>query len=57
MHLLKRVNLNAIVDHLALTHIIKSEADTITARMKTLLEVLHSYLIKFVLYKRKGYDT
>ena len=33
-HLLKRVDFNAIVDHLALTHIIKSKAEPATTRIK-----------------------
>ena len=38
-HLLKRVDFNAIVDHLALTHIIKSKAEPATTRIKMLLRV------------------
>ena len=34
--LLKRVDFDAIVDHLALTHIIKSKAEQATARIKRL---------------------
>ena len=37
-HLLKRVHFDAIVDHLALTHIIKSKAEPATPRIKRLLE-------------------
>ena len=37
-HLLKMVDFDAIVDHLALTHIIKSKAEPITTRIKRLLE-------------------
>ena len=33
-HLLKRVDFDAIVDHLALTHIIKGKAEPATARIK-----------------------
>ena len=33
-HLLKRVDFDAIVDHLALTHIIKSKMELVTARIK-----------------------
>ena len=36
-HLLKRVNLDAIVDHLVLTHIIKSKAEPSMTRIKRLL--------------------
>ena len=43
VHLLKRVNFDAIVDHLALTHIIKSKAEPTTTRIKRLLEVLIFY--------------
>ena len=41
-HLLKRVDFEAIVDHLALTHIIKSKAELATTKIKRLLE--HSFL-------------
>ena len=40
--LLKRIDFNAIVDHLALTHIIKSMAEPTTTRTKRLLEILSS---------------
>ena len=42
-HLLKRVDFDAIVDHIALMHIIKSKAKPITTRVKRLLEILSSY--------------
>ena len=42
-HLLKRVDFNAIVDHLSLTHIIKSKAEPATVRIKRLLELIISY--------------
>ena len=35
-HLLKRVDFEAIVDHLALTHIIKSKAESMTPKIKRL---------------------
>ena len=54
VHLLKRVDFNAIVDHLALTHIIRSKAEPNTTRIKRLLEVLSSY--SFNLYYIKGKD-
>ena len=54
MHLLKRVDFNAIVDHLALTHIIKSKAELATTRIKKLLELISSY--SFNLYYMKGKD-
>ena len=53
-HLLKRVDFDAIVYHLALTHIIKSKTEPATARIKRLLELISSYL--FNLYYIKGKD-
>ena len=54
VHLLKRVDSDAIVDHLSLTRIIKSKAEPTTTRKKRLLEVLSSY--SFNLYYIKGKD-
>ena len=42
-HQLKRVDFDAIVDHLALTHIIKSKEEPATTMIKRLLELLRSY--------------
>ena len=42
LHLLKRVDFDAIVEHLALTHIIKSKAEPATCRIKRLLELISS---------------
>ena len=53
-HLLKRVDFDAIVDHLALTHIIKSKAEPATTRIKCLLELISSYSFNF--YYMKGKD-
>ena len=53
-HLHKRVNFDAIVDHLALMHIIKSKAEPATTRIKRLLESISSY--SFTLYYMKGKD-
>ena len=53
-HLLKRVDFDAIVDHLALTYIIKSKAEPATTRIKRLLELISSY--SFNLYYMKGKD-
>ena len=53
-HLLKRVDFDAIEDHLALTHIIKSNAEPATTRKKRLLELISSY--SFNLYYIKGKD-
>ena len=54
VHLLNRVDFDAIVNHLALTHIIKSKAEATTTRIKRLLEILSSYSIN--LYYIKGKD-
>ena len=53
-HLLKRVDFDAIVDHIALIHIIKSKAEPATARIKRLLELISLY--SFNLYYMKGKD-
>ena len=42
-HLLKRVDIYTIVDHIALTHIIKSKAEPATTRIKRLLKLISSY--------------
>ena len=53
-HLLKRVDFDVIVDHLALIHIIKSKAEPATTRIKRLLELISFY--SFNLYYMKGKD-
>ena len=52
-HLLKRVDFDVIVDHLALAHIIKSK-ELATTRIKRLLEILssHSFNLSYI----KGKD-
>ena len=51
-HLLKKVDFDAIVDHLAITHIMRSKAEPATTRIKRLLELLSLY--SFNLYYIKG---
>ena len=53
-HLLKRVDFDATVDHLALTHILKSKMEPATTKIKRLLELISSY--SFNLYYMKGKD-
>ena len=53
-HLLKRVDFDAIVDHSALTHIIKSKSEPAAPRIKRLLELISSY--SFHSYYMKGKD-
>ena len=50
--LLKMVDYDAIVDHLALMHIIKSKVEPTTTRIKRLLELIGSY--SFNVYYIKG---
>ena len=52
--LLKRVDFDAIEDHLALMHIIKSKAEPATQEIKRLLELINSY--SFNSYYVKGKD-
>ena len=52
-HLLKKVDFNAIDDHLAITHIMRSKAEPATTRIKRLLERLLSPY-SFNLYYIKG---
>ena len=54
LHLLKKVDFNAIVDHLAITHIMRSKAEPATTGIKRLLELLSPY--SFNLYYIKGKD-
>ena len=53
-HLLKKVDFDAIVDHLAITHIMRSKVEPATTRIKRLLELLSPY--SFNLYYIKGKD-
>ena len=53
-HLLKRVDFDAVVDHLAMAHILKSKTEPATTRIKRLLEVLSMY--SFNLHYMKGND-
>ena len=53
-HLLKKVDFDAVVDHLAITPIMRSKAEPATTRIKRLLELLSPY--SFNLYYIKGKD-
>ena len=48
------MDFDAIVDHLALMHIIKSKMELTTTRIKSLLELISSY--SFNLYYMNGKD-
>ena len=53
-HLLRKVDFDAVVDHLAITQIMRSKVEPATNRIKRLLEVLGAY--SFNLYYIKGKD-
>ena len=53
-HLLRKVDFDAVVDHLAITQIMRSKVEPVTNRIKRLLEVLSAY--SFNLYYIKGKD-
>ena len=53
-HLLRKLHFDAMVNHLAITHIMKSKMEPSTNRIKRLLEVLSSY--SFNLHCIKGKD-
>ena len=53
-HLLKKVDIDAVVDYLAITHIMRSKAEPATTRFKRLIELLSPY--SFNLYYIKGKD-
>ena len=52
-HLLKRVDFDAVVDHLAIAHIMKRKTEPATNRIKRLLEILSSYSLNFYCIKGK----
>ena len=54
VHLLKKVDFDAVVDHLAITHIMQSKVEPAMTRIERLLELLSSY--SFNLYYIKGKD-
>ena len=43
LHLLKKVDFDEVVNHLAITYIMRSKAEPITTRIKRLLELLSPY--------------
>ena len=53
-HLLKKVDFDAVDDHLAITHIMRSKAEPTTTMIKRLIELLSPY--SFNLYYIKGKD-
>ena len=53
LHLLKKVDFDAIVDHLAITHIMRSKAEPATTRIKRLLELLSPYSFNLYYIKER----
>ena len=53
-HLLKKVDFDAVVDHLGIMHIMRSKAEPAITRIKRLIELLSPY--SFNLYYIKGKD-
>ena len=53
-HLLKRVDFDAVVYHLAIVPIIKSKAELASNRIKRLLEILSAYSFNLYYIKGKG---
>ena len=51
-HLLKKVDFDAVVDHLAIMHIMRSKDEPVTTRIKRLIELLSPY--SFNLFYIKG---
>ena len=56
-HLLKRVDFNAIVDHLSLTQIIKSKAEPATVQIKEIVRIYQLIFIQLLLHKREGHGV
>ena len=54
VHLLRKVDFDAVIDHLAIMHIMRSNVEPATTRIKRLLEVLRFY--SFNLYYIKVKD-
>ena len=53
-YLLKKVDSDTVVDHLAITHIMRSKGEPTTTKIKRLIELLSPY--SFNLYYIKGKD-
>ena len=53
-HLLKKVDFDAVVDHLAITHIMRRKAEPAATRIKRLIELLSPYSFNLYYIKGKG---
>ena len=54
-HLLKKVDFDAVVDHLAITHIMRSKAEPATTRIKRLLVLLGPYSFNLYYIKERAW--
>ena len=52
-HLLRKVDFDMVVDHLAITQIMRSKVELVTNRIKRILEVLSAYSFNLYYIKRK----
>ena len=57
VHLLKRVDFNTVVDHLAITHIMESKMEPATNRIKKVTINFELLFLQFILYKGQRHDT
>ena len=55
VHLLKKAAFDAIVNHLAIMHIMKSKVEPATTRIKEIVRTTELLLFQCVLHKRKGH--
>ena len=54
-HLLKKVGFDVVVDHLAITHIMKSKAEPATTKIEEIVRTVELLLFQFVLHQREGH--
>ena len=55
-HLMKKVDFDAVVDHLAITLIMRSKAESATTRIKRLIELLSPYSFIYIILKEKTWS-
>ena len=54
-HLLKKVDFDAIVNHLAITHIMRSKAEPDHDQNQKIVGIIKPLFLQLILYKRKGH--
>ena len=50
VHLWRKVDFDAVIEHLAIMHIMRSKVEPATTRIKRLLEVLSLYSLLYIIY-------